>query len=88
MQCFDTKPKSALCFQDILGRTKLIGTGKVHAFIELHIEQAPDLENKVRLSFEHSSPCHRNNYTAFETQLVPLVASNTSIHNLFEHCMH
>lgn len=32
--------------QDILGRTKLIGTGKVHSFVELHIEQAPDLENK------------------------------------------
>lgn len=35
------------CSQDILGRTKLIDTGKVHAFVELHIEQGPELETKV-----------------------------------------
>ncbi len=35
------------CSQDILDRTKLIDTGKVHAFVELHIEQGPELEAKV-----------------------------------------
>lgn len=34
--------------QDILARTRLIGKGKVHAFAELHIEQGPELEDKVR----------------------------------------
>jgi hypothetical protein len=35
--------------QDLLARTGLIGKGKVHAFVELHIEQGPELEAKVRL---------------------------------------
>lgn len=35
------------CPQDILARTDLVGKGRVHAFVELHIEQGPELEAKV-----------------------------------------
>lgn len=35
--------------QDILKRTRLVGSRKVHSFVELHIEQGPELEAKVRV---------------------------------------
>ena len=38
---------AALVAQDVLKRTRLVGGAKVHAFVELHIEQGPELEAKV-----------------------------------------